>query len=73
MSHRYPCINTIRIANNAIIYSTGVGDVVLTPTNTALCPCRLSCVLHVPELQNNLFAALHLTLHHKFCVMINSS
>jgi hypothetical protein len=56
----------IRVANNAIVYSTGVGDMVLTPTNAALCPCPLSCVLHVSELQSNLFAVLHLTSHHKF-------
>jgi hypothetical protein len=68
-----PHVVPIRIANNAIVYSAGVGDVVLTPTNTSLCPCRLSHILHVPELQNNLFAALHLTLHHKFCVVIKGS
>jgi hypothetical protein len=60
----------IGVANNAIVYSASVGDVILTPTNASLCPCRLSRVLHVPELQNNLFAVLHLTLHHKFCVVI---
>jgi hypothetical protein len=31
---------------------------------------RLSCVLHVHDLQNNLFAVLHLTLHHQFCIVI---
>jgi transposase InsO family protein len=65
-----PHVVPIRIANNTIVYSTGVGDVVLMPTNTALCPCHLSCVLHVPDLQNNLFAVLHLTLHHQFRVVI---
>jgi transposase InsO family protein len=41
--------------------------------NTALCPCRLLQVLHVPELQNNLFAVLHLTLHHEFRMVIEGS
>jgi hypothetical protein len=57
MSHRYSCIN----------------NVILTPTNAALCPCRLSRVLHVPDLQNNLFAVLHLTSHHQFHVVIEGS
>jgi hypothetical protein len=68
-----PHVVPIRVANDAVIYSAGVGDVILTPTNTALRPCRLSCVLHVPDLQNNLFAVLHLTSHHKFQVVIEGS
>jgi hypothetical protein len=68
-----PHIVPICVANDAIVYSTGVGDMILTPTNAALRPCRLSRVLHVPELQNNLFAVLHLTLHHQFCVVIEGS
>jgi hypothetical protein len=62
----------IRVANDAVVYSTGMGDVILTPTNASLCPCRLSHVLHVLNLQNNLFAVLHLTSHHQFCVMIEA-
>jgi transposase InsO family protein len=69
----HPHIVPICVANDAIIYSAGVGDVVLTPTNAALRPCHLSRVLHVPDLQNNLFAVLHLTSHHKFCVVIEGS
>jgi hypothetical protein len=65
-----PHIVPIRVANDAIVYSASVGDVVLTPTNAALRPCRLSRVLHVPDLQNNLFAVLHLTSHHQFRVVI---
>jgi transposase InsO family protein len=68
-----PHVVPIRVANDAIVYSAGVGDVVLTHTNAALRPCRLSRVLHVPELQNNLFAVLHLTSHHKFRVVIEGS
>jgi transposase InsO family protein len=68
-----PHVVPIRVANNAIVYSAGVGDVVLTPTNASLRPCHLSRVLHVPELQNNLFAVLHLTLQHKFRVVIEGS
>jgi hypothetical protein len=68
-----PHIVPIRVANNTVVYSAGIGDVVLTPTNAALCACRLSRVLHVPDLQNNLFAVLHLTSHHKFRVVIEGS
>jgi transposase InsO family protein len=68
-----PHVVPICVANNAIVYSAGMGDVILTPTNASLRPCRLSCILHVPELLNNLFAALHLTLHHKFRVVIEGS
>jgi hypothetical protein len=48
-----PHIVPIRVANDAIVYSAGVGD--------------------VPELQNNLFAVLHLTSHHGFRVVIEGS
>jgi transposase InsO family protein len=68
-----PHVVPICVANDAIVYSASVGDVVLTPTDAALRPCRLSRVLHVPELQNNLFAVLHLTSHHKFRVVIEGS
>jgi hypothetical protein len=37
-----PHIVPIHITNDAVVYSAGVGDVVLTPTNAALRPCRLS-------------------------------
>jgi hypothetical protein len=65
-----PHVVPIRIASNAVIYSASVGNVILTPTNPSLHPCHLSRVLHVPELQNNLFAVLLLTLHHQFCIVI---
>jgi hypothetical protein len=48
-----PHVVLIRVANDAVVYSASVGDVVLTPTNASLRPCRLSRVLHVPDLQNN--------------------
>jgi transposase InsO family protein len=65
-----PHIVPIRVTNNTIVYSTGVGNVILAPTNATLHPCHLLRVLHVPELQNNLFAVLHLTSHHEFRVVI---
>jgi hypothetical protein len=68
-----PHVVPICVANDAIVYSAGVGDVILTPTNASLRPCRLSRVLHVPELQNNLFAVLHVTSHHQFRVVIEGS
>jgi hypothetical protein len=68
-----PHVVPIHVTNDAVVYSTGMGDMILTPTNAALRPCRLSRVLHVPDLQNNLFAVLHLTSHHQFRVVIEGS
>jgi hypothetical protein len=40
----------IRIANNHVVYSKGVGSVVLEPADKLLSPVLLSCVLYVPAL-----------------------
>jgi hypothetical protein len=50
----------VHVANDAIVYSAGIGDVVLTPTDPSMNPCCLTCVLYIPELQNNLLSILHL-------------
>jgi hypothetical protein len=60
----------VHIANNAVVYSTGIGDVVLTPTGPSMNPCCLTRVLYVPELQNNLLSLLHLIANHSFRVEI---
>ena len=60
----------MHVANNAVVYSAGIGDVVLTPTDPSLNPCRLTRVLYVPDLQNNLLSVLHLVANHSFRVEI---
>jgi hypothetical protein len=63
----------MHIANNAVVYSMGVGDVVITPSNSKLPPCHLTCVLHISGLQNNLFSVLHLVTHHEFKATIEGT
>jgi hypothetical protein len=67
-----PFVTPIRVANNAVVFSEGVGTIVLQPTAPGLRELRLSCVLHVPELQNNLLSVLTLVSCHAFEVVINS-
>jgi transposase InsO family protein len=64
--HRIP----VRVANDAIVYSAGIGAVVLAPTDPSMNRCRLSHVLHVPDLQNNLLSVLHLVTAHRFRIEI---
>jgi hypothetical protein len=56
----------IRIANDAIVYSNGIGSIVMEPLDESLDPMCLSHVLYVSALQNNLFAVLHLVTSHRF-------
>jgi transposase InsO family protein len=67
-----PFVTPIRVANNAVVFSEGEGTIVLQPTSPGLRELRLSRVLHVPELQNNLLSVLHLVSCHAFEVVINS-
>jgi hypothetical protein len=60
----------VHIANDTVVYSAGIGEVVLTPADPSLNPCCLTCVLYVPELQNNLLSVLHLVANHSFHVEI---
>src|SRR6266540_2743280 len=55
----------IRLADNSIIYSSGVGTVVFNPVidGKPCQPVEFTRVLHVPLLQNNLLACLYLTRH----------
>jgi hypothetical protein len=69
IKYRPHCI-PVHVANDTVVYSVGIGDVVLTPTDPSMNPCRLTCVLYVPELQNNLLSVLHLVANHWFCVEI---
>jgi hypothetical protein len=68
-----PHVVPIRIANNAIIYSKGIGSIVMEPLDKSLDPVCLSRVLYVPALQNNLFAVLHLVTSHCFHVVIEGT
>jgi hypothetical protein len=67
-----PFVTPIRVANDAVVFSEGVGTIVLQPTSPGLRELRLSHVLHVPELQNHLLSVLHLVSCHAFEVVINS-
>jgi transposase InsO family protein len=65
-----PLAIPIRIANDHVVYSEGVGSVVLEPADKSLHPVLLSRVLYVPALQNNLLAVLHLVANHRFRIEI---
>jgi hypothetical protein len=64
----------IRLADNSIIYSSGVGTVIFNPVSggKALQPVEFSRVLHVPSLQNNLLSCLYLTKHKNIQIRIDS-
>jgi transposase InsO family protein len=68
-----PHVVPIRVANNAIVYSEGIGSIVMELLDESLDPVCLSRVLYVPALQNNLFAVLHLVTSHCFCVVIEGT
>ncbi|KAF9473725.1 hypothetical protein BDN70DRAFT_816825 [Pholiota conissans] len=57
--HRIP----IHLADHTIVYSAGIGSVVINPVigGKDLHTVELSRVLHVPQLCNNLLACLYLT------------
>lgn len=57
---------------NEIVHSTGRGWIIFAPIIDGKVAQNIifSKVLHVPALQNNLLAILHLTTHHKFTVSI---
>ena len=64
----------IRLADNRIIYSKGVGSVVFRPVinGKQSRDVEFTRVLHVPALQNNLLAVLYLTKHKEFDVHISA-
>jgi hypothetical protein len=68
-----PHIVPIRVAKNAIVYSKGIGSIVMEPTDDLLGLLLLSGVLYIPALQNNLLSVLHLVLNHCFCVEIKGT
>jgi hypothetical protein len=68
-----PHVVPICIANDAIVYSKGIGSVILKPLDKSLDLLLLSCVLYVPALQNNLLSVLHLVSTHRFCIKIEGT
>ena len=64
----------IKLADNAVVYSAGVGTVVFNPVIAGKSgqAVEFSNVLHVPELRNNNLAVLYLTRHSSFVVHINA-
>ena len=69
--HRIP----ITLANNTVVYSAGVGSIVFHPKlkREVTRAVKFTCVLHVPDLHNNLLSVRYLTCHAGFVVSINST
>jgi hypothetical protein len=65
-----PLAIPIWVTNDHVVYSEGVGSVVLEPADKSLRPVLLSRVLYVPALQNNLLSVLHLVANHRFLIEI---
>jgi hypothetical protein len=68
-----PHVVPICVANDAVVYSKGIGSIVMEPLNKSLDPVCLFRVLYIPALQNNLFAVPHLVTSHRFRVMIEGT
>jgi hypothetical protein len=68
-----PHVVPIHVANNAIVYSEGIGLIVMEPTDNSLGLLLLTGVLYVPLLQNNLLSVLHLVSNHRFRVEIEGT
>jgi hypothetical protein len=67
--HRIP----ICVANNAVVYSEGIGAIVIEPSDQLLLPCKMTDMLYVPDLQNSLLLVLHLVSRHHFCIEIEGT
>jgi len=65
----------IRLADNSIVYSSGVGTVVFNPVmmdGKHSQPVEFTRVLHVPSLQDNLLSCLYLARHKHIIIQIDS-
>ncbi|TFY53988.1 hypothetical protein EVG20_g9887 [Dentipellis fragilis] len=74
--HSYsPFVTPIRLADNSVIYSAGIGSVQFVPLmrGKEQRAVLFSRVLHVPELRNNLLSVLYLTRHKSFSVLIQGN
>ena len=69
-----PFVTPIRLADNTVIHSTGVGTVRFQPLINGKPQHLLEFqdVLHVPDLRSNLLSVLYLVKNHKFIVHIYS-
>ena len=65
----------IKLADNTVVYSAGVGFVVFHPNLEGKRgrAVEFSNILHVPHLRNNLLTVLYLTRHSSFVVQINAT
>ena len=65
----------IKLADNTIIYSAGVGTVIFNPVvrGRSSRAVEFTRVLHVPKLRNNLLSCLYLTRHKGFEIHITSN
>ena len=63
----------VRLADNRVVYSEGVGSVLFSPIikGQVVRDVEFTRVLHVPALNNNLLSVLYLTKHRGFHVHIN--
>ena len=75
LRHYQPKRVPIRLANNTIVYSAGVGSVRFVPRcgGQSLRPVEFSRVLHVPALKTNLLSVLYLVRMHSFHVHIHDA
>jgi hypothetical protein len=75
LCHYSPKCVPIKLADNTVVYSAGVGSVVFHPTLEGKRgrAVEFSNVLHIPQLRNNLFAVLYLTRRSFFDVHINAT
>src|ERR1700753_92074 len=65
----------IKLADNNIVYSAGIGSVVFIPrvNGSEMRPIQLTRVLHVPNLRNNLLSVLFSTRQRGFIVKITGN
>ncbi|EKM73429.1 hypothetical protein AGABI1DRAFT_134791 [Agaricus bisporus var. burnettii JB137-S8] len=68
--HRIP----IRLADNSLVYSAGVGSVVFQPVvnGQETRAVEFTRVLHVPDLRSNLLSCLYLAWHKGFNITISA-
>src|SRR5437660_7975283 len=65
----------IKLADNKIVYSAGIGEVLFVPiiNGQKAQPLLFTSVLHVPDLRNNLLSVLFLAKQKNFTITIDSS
>jgi len=65
---------SIKLANDSIVYSEGVSTVLFQPSvnGKVIENIKLTLVLHIPEINNNLLSIIHMTQNNGFPVIILS-